>query len=80
MIKVKKFETKWTEGAQAVLINYLDGALADYEAGNDDEGMEATIKSCIDTLDIISDSYFGRSVHYKYRERFEQEQEKRNYI
>ena len=70
-MKVKRtFDTDNYGGACVVLTNYLDGALADLEAGTT-EAFDI-IEDCINALELMSISFFGVGVYEEYREKFEE--------
>ena len=68
----RKFDTDDMVGACAVLVNYLDGALADYENGNIDEDGTMCIEQSINALELMSISFFGVGAYEEYREKFEE--------
>lgn len=62
-------------GACYVLENYLDGALADYEDGQVENGL--IIEESINALELLRFSMYGYSA-VDYRRRFEKAKEKKH--
>ena len=54
MIEKKKVTQKDCEGAKIILINFLDGAIADFEENMIDN--DFLINGCINTLYILGDT------------------------
>ena len=74
MKKTRTFETTNYWGAMAILTNYLDGAIADYENGSVDNDL--LIEHSINALELLEATILGGSAQ-EYRKRLNKAREQR---
>ena len=74
MKKTRTFETTNYWGAMAILTNYLDGAIADYENGSVDNDL--LIEHSINALELLEATILGGSAQ-EYRKQLNKAREQR---